>query len=146
MITEIRTRLIAPCATRREEILDDMVVDLDVGALLRRILLFDRYIVESWRLAEFAPLIRMLGADGVSSLLRSGAVGIHCDVMEVGEMREPGSPSTRYSVFPFYFQDRKSLIKEGIERIDQITEIPKKKRIKIKEAVAKVVVSESMKK
>jgi len=92
MPTDIRKQLIAPCATRREAILDDIVVDLDLGALLRRILLFDRYIVESWRLAEFAPLIKQLGADGVLSLLRSGAVGIHCDVMEIGELREQGSP------------------------------------------------------
>jgi hypothetical protein len=121
--------------------MDDIVIDLDVGALLRRILLFDRYIVESWRLAEFAPLVKVLGADGVISLLRSGAVGIHCDVMDVGEMREAGSRSTQHSVFPFYFEDRESLIREGMKRIDQIPDTPEKKRIKIKEAVAKILVA-----
>jgi hypothetical protein len=140
MPTDIRKQLIAPCATRREAILDDIVVDLDLGALLRRILLFDRYIVESWRLAEFAPLIKQLGADGVLSLLRSGAVGIHCDVMEIGELREQGSPSTRYSVFPFHFPDRESLIHEAMVRIDKIAEISKRKRVKIKEAAAKILV------
>jgi hypothetical protein len=141
MTADIRTRLIAPCATPREQKLDDLAVDIDVGALLRRILLFDRYIIESWRLAEFDPLVRLLGADGTISLLRSGAVAIHCDVMDVAELSEPGSPLSRYSVFPFYFPDRKSLIKEGMERIDKIPEINKRKRVKIKEAVARVLVA-----
>lgn len=141
MTANIHSRLIAPCATRRAEILDDIVIDLDLGALLRQILLFDRYIVESWRLAELALLVRILGAEGVLSLLRSGAVGIHCDVMDVGEMREAGSPSARHSVFPFSLSDQKSLIREGMNWIDKIPDISKKKSVKIKEAVAKILVA-----
>ncbi|HVO78886.1 MAG TPA: hypothetical protein VMT39_02610 [Candidatus Bathyarchaeia archaeon] len=54
------------------------VQSVDVSSLLRQLILFDRCLVNSHRLAEFPFLVRSLGFNGVMELLSSGAVEIIC--------------------------------------------------------------------
>jgi hypothetical protein len=66
---DIRTALLAPCR-------DAATGAVDVAAVLRHLLLFDRYVIQSHRLAELPALVAALSVDGVSQLLNSGVLGI----------------------------------------------------------------------
>ena len=62
---------------------DDFTVD--AARLLRYLLLFDRIIIQSSRLREFGVLARTLGCRGLSALLKSGAVRIHCHALTTAQ-------------------------------------------------------------
>src|SRR5215472_8736497 len=47
---------------------------IDTGMILRRVLLFDRFIIQSFRLQEIAHFVQAFGIDGTCALLDSGAV------------------------------------------------------------------------
>lgn len=61
-------------------------VEVDVGALVRRLILFDRVTVESVRLREVPSLVAAFGIDGLIDLIDAGAVTILCDAMTTGEI------------------------------------------------------------
>jgi hypothetical protein len=52
------------------------VVRADIGALIRRIVLFDHFILDSIRLREFPALVETFGAKGVVRLLDSGVMTV----------------------------------------------------------------------
>jgi len=57
------------------------VSSVDVGTLLRRLLLFDTVVVKSVRLREISTLIRTFGKAGFLQLLNSGVLQISCETM-----------------------------------------------------------------
>ncbi len=59
---------------------------VDVGALVRRLILFERCTVESIRLTEIPALVAAFGVDGLLELLDSGAVALVCDAMTAGQI------------------------------------------------------------
>jgi hypothetical protein len=61
-------------------------VVVDVGSLVRRLLLFEQCTVESIALKEVPALISTFGADGLLALIDSGAMRIVCDVMTAGQI------------------------------------------------------------
>lgn len=70
----------------RQSILGDIgarsgqhITSVDVGSLIRRLILFDRVIVKSFRLREIPFLVRTFGSDGFSALLKSGLLHFSCN-------------------------------------------------------------------
>jgi len=63
----------------------DITVTLDVESFIRRILLFDTYILYSVRLKEIPELVRHFGYEGTLTLLSSGALEVRCECAEFGE-------------------------------------------------------------
>ena len=61
-------------------------VDVDVGAVIRRLILFDQVKIESIRLKEFPLLIAIFGAEGLIDLLDSGCIDIICDAQTSGQI------------------------------------------------------------
>lgn len=61
-------------------------VDVDLGALVRRLILFETVTVESLRLMEIPSLVGAFGSGGLRELLDSGAVRIICDAMGTGQV------------------------------------------------------------
>jgi len=61
-------------------------VVVDVGALVRRLILFEQCTIESIMLKEIPALVSVFGADGLLTLLDSGVVRIVCDVMTAGQV------------------------------------------------------------
>jgi hypothetical protein len=51
---------------------------VDIGSLVRRLLLFDRTVITSFRLKEVPFLVRTFGKAGFSELLNSGSLGFLC--------------------------------------------------------------------
>lgn len=73
---DLRTRLIAPSFLT----LDSNKRIFDFDSLLKRIILFETYIIDSEGLAEIPHLIRLFGFDGFLAILESGAVKLNCFV------------------------------------------------------------------
>src|SRR4051794_20462719 len=73
----------------------------DSEGLIHRLLLFDRVIVVSSRLREFAPMVRSFGVDGVIALLRSGAVSVLCQAVTLGSVGQTDLRSReKYGLLP----------------------------------------------
>jgi len=71
------------------------VIDVDIGSLVRRLILFDRSIVKSIRLREVPILVRTFRKSGFSELVSSGLLRFACDATSLivdvhrGGIRDP---------------------------------------------------------
>jgi hypothetical protein len=52
---------------------------VDVGSLVRRLILFDKVIIKSFRLREMPVLVRAFGKDGFSELVKLGLLRFSCE-------------------------------------------------------------------
>jgi hypothetical protein len=80
---DLRQRLIAPFATVSHP---GDIISVDLAGFVLRLILFDRYIVQSVRLREFPELISAFGFPAVQELLASGAVNIRCEALTIGQI------------------------------------------------------------
>lgn len=80
----IRSKLLAACARTRPG--TAIVESVDAAAVVRRLLLFDTYILESVQLLELPFLIRMFGHAGVIELLQAGVLKLRCDLFMPGSL------------------------------------------------------------
>jgi len=80
---DIRERHFGRIATEQG---DPNHVVIDVGALVRRLVLFEQCTIESIMLKEVPALIAVFGVQGFLKLLESGAVRIVCDAMTAGQV------------------------------------------------------------
>ena len=69
---DMQKRLIGPCSTYLPKT-DD--IEFDFNALVRRLILFDKYILYSTKLKEFKHLIKVFGYENVMELLQSDLSG-----------------------------------------------------------------------
>jgi hypothetical protein len=60
-------------------------VELDVGSLIRRLVLFERYTLRSIHLLEIPSLVSTFGEGGLRALLADGCLRIQCQPLRVGE-------------------------------------------------------------
>ena len=78
------------------------ICGIDLGEFVRRLLLFDTYVMYSVRLREFPLLIQHFGYEGVQELLASGAFQVHFDCLmfaqtaQSGILGEPILPALTY--------------------------------------------------
>lgn len=86
---EMRDRILAPLATRDAE---GNVTGANLGALVRRLILFEEVIIDSYGMRELPALVTALGAEQFVELLESGAVLIRGDGWALGEVgNDPAS-------------------------------------------------------
>jgi hypothetical protein len=72
---EIRQTVLGEIAIRS----DQELISVDIGALIHRLILFDRVIVKSFRLRELPLLVRTFGKAGIQELLDSGVLKLCCE-------------------------------------------------------------------
>lgn len=80
-MTLARRLLAASAAT----IPDSNELEVDVGGVLRRLLLFDVYILRSTRLREIRGLVQKLGVHATCQLLESGSLRVYCPSMTMAQ-------------------------------------------------------------
>jgi hypothetical protein len=78
----ITNRLLAPIAVRTPQ---NKIVSVDLGALVRRLLLFETYILHSGWLEDLRLLAQVFDERGLALLLREGALKLHCGVFAIGQ-------------------------------------------------------------
>ncbi len=146
---DIRKRLIGPCSTYLPKT-DD--IEFDFNALVRRLILFDKYILYSTKLKEFKPLIKVFGYENVIELLQSDSLKIYSHAMGVGQVKQESKKYIRtlknskiYGPYPFMiFRELISRRKDNIslhfkKEIDTMESISLKRRIKLKHAILDVL-------
>ncbi len=75
-------RLLAPIAVQDNK---NNVVDVDLAAFVRRVLLFETYILQSVWLEDLALLARAFNPEGLIQLFEAGALKIYCESYTIGE-------------------------------------------------------------
>ena len=137
-----QNRLLASSATSIPETKN---VNVDVGGILRRLLLFDTYILNSIRLKEFPEIVKRLGFDVTLQLLSSEAFKIHCSAQSTAQTgqatvlksreRKGALPKGSFCFQSVIVPDRRDYISGCFrESIDPIS-ISTKQQIKLKRAI-----------
>lgn len=89
---DIREHHFGPIATELPG--PDRSVAVDLGTLVRRLILFETVTIESIRLKEIPVLVGAFGAAGLRELLDSGAVRVICDAMVIGQIGQTAGLQT----------------------------------------------------
>jgi hypothetical protein len=119
-------------------------IRVDVGALVRRLLLFDTYILESNRLLEIPRLAEGFGPRGLITLLQSGVLKIQCEAFTIGEVGRLSLSEKRRRLGPLPLgslalatvksADPEQYLHESLQTVNQ-TNLPLKQAIKVKKAI-----------
>lgn len=116
---EPRDHLIGPCALITPG--DEVVVD--VGTVVRRLVLFERYTLRTARMREIRVLTRAFGEAGLRALLADGCLRILCEGLTMGSMGGVPLGSYRFTAFvPHDQRDYVSSCLQEIRAIDGLTE------------------------
>jgi hypothetical protein len=78
----ITNRLLAPIASHDGR---NKIASVDLGAFVRRLLLFETYILHSGWLEDLALLTESFDESGLEQLLSEGALKLHCGVFAIGQ-------------------------------------------------------------
>ncbi len=72
----------------------DITVELDIEGFIRRLLLFDTYVLYSVRLKEIPCFVKAFGLTGTLELLKSGAIEVLCECAQFmeGQINTPSCP------------------------------------------------------
>ena len=143
---DIARSLIAPCADRiidSERGSDEVAVDL--GALVRRLILFDRYILQTIRLKELPHFVRTFGYNGTLVLFQSGLVDIECDagsIAQVGQFAEwrrlnskPTLPLGSYHFAAVQIADRSAFLQDCFSIVNDIPRLTSRQRTNLEESI-----------
>jgi hypothetical protein len=133
------SRLIGPAG---DFLPDQDVVDVDVGDFVRRLLLFDQYIIDSARLREIPRLVSVFGSTGLITLLNSGALKIQSEAIaptQIGQTtgfrRGPLLPLCSFHFSVLKSADHRADIDHGLKKVDSIAGISLKQTIKLKRTI-----------
>lgn len=86
-MVDIRRRLMGASAVISP---DGKITGVDIDGFVRRLLLFDRYVLVSVRLQEFPFFIDHLGFEGVRELLSENLLEIRCECLQLAQVGQSG--------------------------------------------------------
>ncbi len=125
------------------------VADVDLNGLIRRLILFDTYILKSIRLLEFPALIAAVGFAETMQLLKSAAFEIECEAVTVGQTGQFGIesrttkgilPPLSYSLSSIETADHDKYVHKCLQPLDKISGLTHKQVAKLKRAIACIIV------
>lgn len=135
--TEIRDHLIGPIATLLSDDVDAEVA-VDVGALVRRLVLFERYTLLTHRMREFATLVRAFGEGGLRDLLADGCLRVYCDPTGITSPGGHGLGVVRLMIVQS--ADLQDYVSGCLREIHATDGLSSKQAIKLKRAIADTLV------
>lgn len=121
------------------------VVDVDVNGLIRRLLLFDKYVLVSSRLREFSPLVRYFGFEGLQELLAAKLIEIRCECFQPAQTAQTnfaGHPT--FPLFTYRFDwidahDRRKYIHDCLQNVHNSPGLHRKQVSKLKLAIVEAI-------
>jgi hypothetical protein len=124
---------------------DEWIVD--AGAVVRRLLLFEDYIMESNMLKELPTLARVFGVDGLLTLIKSPHFRILCDAQTTGQVGQIGFlkssiarggslPLGSYRFVSVQLAEVSNYHHRALQSIHQIPGLPLKQATKLKDELA----------
>jgi len=136
---DISSRLIGVSAVMSQ---DSKVIAVDISGLIRRLLLFDKYILVSIRLQEFPIVARYLGYEGLRDLLAANLIEIRCECFQLAQVAQSGLfgdpvlPSFNYRFNWIDAQDRNKYIHDGLQLMHGTPGLRRNQIVKLKGAIA----------
>lgn len=124
---------------------DGKVIDVDAQGLVRRLLLFDKYVLASRRLQEFPLLIPYFGYEGLRSLLTGGLIEIRCECLQLTQIGQSGLfgdpilPLYSYKFNWIDFGNREDYTSGCLQQIHQIPGITHRQVLKLKRAIVDAI-------
>lgn len=121
------------------------VIDVDVSTLIRRLLLFDKYVLVSVRLGEFPLLARYFGYEGLRDLLAAKLIEIRCECLQLGQMGQSGMfGDPRLPLFTYKFNwidahDKPKYVHDCLRDLRGAPNLRNKQVIKLKGAIASAI-------
>jgi hypothetical protein len=119
----------------------DIIVKLDLGGFVRRLLLFDTYVLYSVRLKEIPELVGHFGFEGTISLLSSGALEIRheCAQFVEGEFKTPPCPLLTYQFHIIEAHVWEQYLIDSLPALKTSPELSATELMKLQGAVVKAV-------
>jgi len=115
------------------------VESIDIGTLVRRLILFDTVIVKSFRLREIPTLVRTFGKNGFLELLSSGALRLSCEfTCVITDIHQNGVRTVPPEHFTFGIADiadREGTLRKELGALQDISGLKNKEREEIEIAV-----------
>lgn len=121
---------------------DGKQIDLDLNSLIRRLLLFDKYVLVSVKLREFALLAKSLGYEGLRDLLAARLIEIRCECVQLAQVGqsamfgEPPLPLFSYKFNWIDSHDKTQYVHECLQCLCGTPGLRTKQVIKLKGAIA----------
>jgi hypothetical protein len=144
----IGTRLLGPCA---EFPSGPESIAVDVGALIRRLILFDTYFLESYRLLEIPRLISAFGSSGLIALLQSGVLKIQCELVTIAHVgqtmmsdkrrRKGPLPLGSFELTVVKSAEPDKYLHDALQNVNQVGGLALKQAIKIKKGIVEALVN-----
>jgi hypothetical protein len=119
----------------------DISVQLDLDGFVRRLLLYDTYILYSVRLKEIPQMIKRFGYEGTMALLSSGALEIRCECAQFGE-GQFGTPSCPPLTFQFHVIEapiRDQYVIDNLSEVNKSPGLTSRELMALQSAVMKAV-------
>lgn len=115
------------------------LASIDLGVLIRRLILFDRVVVKSFRLRELPLLVRAFGKAGIQELLASGVLRLNCEFTSIiTDIHLNGVRSEPPAHFTFGIAtaaDRDGDLRKELLRLQSVTGLKNNERNAIEQAV-----------
>jgi hypothetical protein len=117
------------------------VTDIDIAGLIRRLVLFDKYVMVSVRLQEFPILVRYFGYEGLRDLLDADLIEIRCECLQLAQTAQSGIFGDPV-LPPFFYRfhlvdahDRKTYIHDCLQGIHAAPNLTLKQAQKLKKKI-----------
>lgn len=123
---------------------DGKVADVDMESLVRRLILFDGYVLYSIRLQEFAVLARRLGYERLRDLLAANLIEIRCECLQLtqtaqsGMFGDPVLPSLSYQ-FHWIDSPKPKYVHDCLQAMHDVPGIQHKDILRLKRSIASAI-------
>jgi len=119
----------------------DITVALDVAGFIRRLLLFDTYVLYSVRLKEVLEMVRHFGFQGTMDLLSSGALEVRCECAQLmeGQFKTPECPPLTYQFHLIEAHVWEQYLTDCLSVLSQAPALSSRERMDLQAAVVKAV-------
>jgi len=117
------------------------VTNVDIEGLVRRLLLFDKYVLVSVRLTEFTHLLNYLGFEGLRDLLFAKIIEIRCECLQIGQVGQSGIfgdpilPLLSYKFNWIDAHDRAKYIEDCLKALDEVPGLKNRQMRILKDAI-----------
>jgi len=141
MAMDISRRLIGTSAV----VSDGKVADVDINGLVRRLLLFDKYILVSARLQEFPILARRLGYGTLRDLLDANLIEIRCECLQLTQIGQSGLfgdpilPPFSYKFNWIDMHDRQKYIHDCLQGMHEFSGLQHKEVLRLKRSIIEAI-------
>jgi hypothetical protein len=131
----VRQSILGEIATRSGQ----AIASVDVGALVRRLTLFDKVIVKSFRLREIPFLVRAFGKNGFATLLKSGLLRFNCNfnavIVDLSRDGVRHLPLNHFSFAMAHATDPDGALRSELRCLQSITGLKNQERASLEEAI-----------